>query len=447
MGPVAVTIEPWFWFLAALFGFQAPSTSVAISWFMIVFFAVLTHELGHALAAVAFGSKASIRLHAFGGVTFAEKRLSDRRDVLMSLGGPLAGFLAGGIALAPGFLAEGYSTFWSEVLGSFGVGSVLWALINLIPTLPLDGGKVLFGLLGTQRERLGMLISGIIAVFAVVGAALYGWVVVSVLFGLLAIRNFKSWNELGAANPLDEHHEEMERVLADGWEELSQGDDWEAERWARVVLANAIESRYRNRARDLLAWIALSRSNIRDATRQLERSEPPLAARALTWAMVLEASQQESNATSYALQALEVEPSDTSAALGIRLLSHEGRFEEARQIANQFAWSRKWWGEAAQAHIDMTCKLFSQAAQRFQTAFESSGLPEHAFKTACAFAKAQEREKAGKWLMKAFEAGFADCEKIERDPDLADLRNDPEIEQFLQENSHKISHILPCAGS
>lgn len=117
--------------------------------------ACLLHELGHvAIAAVLGGRVEGLSLTVVG----AELRigygtpLSYTGDSLVALAGPAANLLAGGLFTAFGWrLAAALSL----AVGVF----------NLLPILPLDGGRVVYGLLANRldfdwAERLMTALSG-----------------------------------------------------------------------------------------------------------------------------------------------------------------------------------------------------------------------------------------------------------------------------------------------
>lgn len=126
-----------------------------------LFFAsILAHELTHALAARAFGTRTrSIRLLFFGGAADIEHEpASPLAEFVIAFAGPLASLALGaGLSLAA-FL--GLETPPDEA-GRFvaalgpaptlaawlGVSNLALALFNLLPGFPLDGGRMLHALL------------------------------------------------------------------------------------------------------------------------------------------------------------------------------------------------------------------------------------------------------------------------------------------------------------
>jgi Zn-dependent protease len=121
---------------------------------------VLAHELGHALVAQRFGIPiARIDLHLFGGTAMMERVPERPRDeLLVALAGPLVSLLLGGLGFAillPGGPFElAPPTSAGALLPFFAATNLGMAVFNLLPALPMDGGRVLRALLAM---RLGMV--------------------------------------------------------------------------------------------------------------------------------------------------------------------------------------------------------------------------------------------------------------------------------------------------
>lgn len=111
-----------------------------------LFSIVLIHELGHVVAARRYGwTVTKVELLPFGGVAETEQlgRSSVREDIVVALAGPLQN--AWMIGVAYGFDAIGiWGSEWSLY---FIQANVMIGLFNLLPVLPLDGGKVMQALL------------------------------------------------------------------------------------------------------------------------------------------------------------------------------------------------------------------------------------------------------------------------------------------------------------
>ncbi len=146
-------------------------------WFCVVFASVLVHELGHALAFRRFGHGASISLHGLGGTATSTggRRLTHWQDLWVSLAGPGAGFLLGGLVLVLQLLTP---VGQAGGLGAYAVRALLWAnfgygLFNLLPIHPLDGGHAMAALIRLRGgNRFEWLIHGISLGVASVGVVL-----------------------------------------------------------------------------------------------------------------------------------------------------------------------------------------------------------------------------------------------------------------------------------
>lgn len=104
--------------------------------------ACLVHELGHMAAALAFGGHmARLQLSVVGAeLSFSYRApLSYGQDSVVALAGPAANLLLGGIFFS---LHRHLPAAMSLGLGAF----------NLLPILPLDGGRVAYGLLADRLD-------------------------------------------------------------------------------------------------------------------------------------------------------------------------------------------------------------------------------------------------------------------------------------------------------
>ena len=118
--------------------------------FLFALLALLLHEGSHCLMARAFGCRIeSMELLPFGGVArIRQGDLSPYGEFCIAAAGPAASFLLGSFtaALAYWFPLAMTSLDW------FLTYNLVLALVNLVPALPLDGGRMLRCLLS---ERLG----------------------------------------------------------------------------------------------------------------------------------------------------------------------------------------------------------------------------------------------------------------------------------------------------
>ncbi|MFF5288175.1 site-2 protease family protein [Paractinoplanes globisporus] len=116
---------------------------------------VLLHELGHALTARKFGiGVRGITLELLGGWTEMDRDApTPRVDALVSLAGPAVSLVLGGVATAA-TIALPDRTAAGQIAFQLAASNILVALFNVLPGLPLDGGRALrAGLWALIKDR------------------------------------------------------------------------------------------------------------------------------------------------------------------------------------------------------------------------------------------------------------------------------------------------------
>jgi Zn-dependent protease len=149
-------------------------------WILITPFAVLVHELGHAVTARTTGAAPQIALTGFGGVTVFRPpdELSRWRSLGISLAGPAVGLVVGVVLLVVRLgLGDGVDpSGWVAAALAIGVWTCLgWSVLNLLPVLPLDGGQAMRELLPGKpmvRARRAAAVSVVVALVAAVAGYL-----------------------------------------------------------------------------------------------------------------------------------------------------------------------------------------------------------------------------------------------------------------------------------
>jgi stage IV sporulation protein FB len=117
----------------------------------LAFGSVLLHELGHAVVARRLGVHvAGIELSFLGGAArMAQMPRNPDHEIAIAAAGPAVSLVLGGLGLALGSLIHiplfGYSLF--ATIGTINLGL---AAFNLIPALPMDGGRILRALLARK---------------------------------------------------------------------------------------------------------------------------------------------------------------------------------------------------------------------------------------------------------------------------------------------------------
>jgi Zn-dependent protease/CBS domain-containing protein len=111
---------------------------------LLLFVAVLLHELAHSLVARARGLPVNnITLFIFGGVSnIEEEPKSPGVEFQMAFVGPFVSLLIGIIAYLLDLAVRNGSPL-DGILGYLAISNILLGIFNLIPGFPLDGGRVL----------------------------------------------------------------------------------------------------------------------------------------------------------------------------------------------------------------------------------------------------------------------------------------------------------------
>lgn len=121
-----------------------------------LFVSVLIHELGHSVVGQRFGLRIkSITLWILGGMAQFEEIPRDRgKEAIMAIAGPITSFLLAGLAylLLQGTPHEFQGTrfIWTYLMFM----NLVLAIFNMVPALPLDGGRVLRSLLALRMPYL-----------------------------------------------------------------------------------------------------------------------------------------------------------------------------------------------------------------------------------------------------------------------------------------------------
>ncbi|MFC5650089.1 site-2 protease family protein [Paenibacillus solisilvae] len=107
-----------------------------------LFAIVLVHELGHVVVARGFGwTVREVKLLPFGGVAEVEEAgsLPSREEAIVAIAGPLQNLWMGILAWSFGQMGV-WNGDWSDYVWR---ANLMIGLFNLLPILPLDGGKLM----------------------------------------------------------------------------------------------------------------------------------------------------------------------------------------------------------------------------------------------------------------------------------------------------------------
>jgi membrane-associated protease RseP (regulator of RpoE activity) len=205
---IPIEIQPWFWVTLAILGGGLGASSAAAFLYVCIFViagavSILVHELGHALTIRAFGAPTRIVLQAFGGyATYPSGMFGRGKSFVVSLAGPAVQLVLAGAAWGVWNFVR-FPTAYSERLFFYlFVVSLFWALLNLIPVIPLDGGQMMSATLGPRRHKLALQIS---MATAVLGAVVVHFLLGGYLFPIFML--MFAW----------QNHKELRAFRAGGW--------------------------------------------------------------------------------------------------------------------------------------------------------------------------------------------------------------------------------------
>jgi Zn-dependent protease/CBS domain-containing protein len=181
------------WSLAAgYYPVALPNADPTLHWALgaisavLLFAAVLVHELAHSLVARAQGLDArSITLFIFGGVSnLGGESPRPSVEFLVAIVGPLSSFAIAGLAwLGAGAAPSGSAV--EAVLAYLAIVNGLLGLFNLIPGFPLDGGRVLRSVIWRATGSLRRATEVAAAVGTIVAYGFLVWGFIRVLDGEL----------------------------------------------------------------------------------------------------------------------------------------------------------------------------------------------------------------------------------------------------------------------
>ncbi len=235
-----------FWIIAAAFGYSISMATdeiyaarggetpgafmLLIIWIAAMFLSILIHEFGHALAMRYYNIESRIVLYHFGGLAIPSAfRRMDRRapgkngygpqaQLLISLAGPVAqlGFAVLVMSIALALKYDFYFSSWIvPLLGidekelqtptnaavyaaiNFSIyPSVAWALLNLLPVLPLDGGRIAQHGLTIYQKQDALYEATVLSCVVAALVALWGFnngdQFLGIMFMMLGFSNFQN---------------------------------------------------------------------------------------------------------------------------------------------------------------------------------------------------------------------------------------------------------------
>jgi Zn-dependent protease len=413
----------------------ATALAVVGAWSAIVFVSVLVHELGHALVARLFGHTASIRLVWLGGHTrpHVHGPLPWHQDVLLSVAGPLFGLLLGAGSLGALFLLPQPASAAGFLLEALGLANLFWGAVNLLPVMPLDGGRISWRLCVRLFGRRGFLLSQLLGLALAAAGAALAWKVGEpflaaflLFFGMQTVGLLQAYFR-GEGPPGTEAHPEQEPLLQEAEEALRAERLEEARARAQEVLSREqVRPSTAARAHLLLGWVALKEGEGRRALDHFSQVQGlRVAPHALAAAFSLVGDELR------ALPLWEMAWRETGDATVLHewagALLRAGQRERVARLPGV---------DQAQAYACATRVLalrgaWSEAAALGEEALAVVPRAHTAYEAACAHAQAGNTPAALRLLHQASELGFRDAEYAATDADLTRLHAEPAFAGWL----------------
>ncbi len=412
-----------------------------LSWMSIVFVSVLVHELGHALASRLFSYRPSIALAWMGGHTLphdAPVSMSWKRSLLITAAGPFFGLMLG-VACGVGFLLlQGRSPALDFFLGTSALANVFWAVLNMLPVLPLDGGHITNTLASrVLGPRRGFVASQGLALLVCLGAVVWGLqrgsLLLTVLFAMWGMQAFRVVAE--AMRGGGEKGGALTGALAEKLREakvaLDAGRLDDARRLGATVLEGGEEGltpQLASHAHHLLGWVALKQGQGRPALDHFSQVQGlPVEPHAVAAAFSLVGD--DGRAVDWWRQAWQVSSDRTVMHEYAGTLIRLGRTDEALKLpsvdpAAAFSCAER---------VLFIRGAYSEAASMSEAALRYTPNATLAYDAACAYARARNVTDALRMLRRASELGYRDGAYAASDEDLAPLHGHPEFEAWLTE--------------
>lgn len=197
---IPVRVEPIFWITLAILGFigadvRTSNGLLEVALFVLAgFLSILIHEMGHALMIRKFRLPTQVVLSSFGGYAmYPSGVLSRLQSFIVTAAGPGLQIIAGaGLYFSLRFV-DLPDTNLNTFLGTFIGISIFWAILNLLPVYPLDGGQMLGSILGPKRQAGLHLTSLVVAVLLAILAIKFGHPLGVVFMGMFAYQNYQHW--------------------------------------------------------------------------------------------------------------------------------------------------------------------------------------------------------------------------------------------------------------
>jgi Zn-dependent protease len=431
---IPVKVQPFFLLVVGFLGYSRNLPfEFIVEWVIVVFISILAHEFGHALTVRAFGMSPQILIYGFGGMTSwtDEKDVSPPKHIAISLAGPFAGFLFGGVVYLSNIALP---DLFADHLGRVTYRDLLWVnwgwgIFNLLPVLPLDGGNVAYTIEQWVTKKHRGVITRVISLLVAGGVGLWAlsieqlWVVF--LMALFAMNNGRALLQLFQTN-----QDESVRPLLDQARDAVKNDDGAtAVQLAKEAKKSAHSQEVEEEAQRILLIGLILVGEIEQAKKEADRLQAVYGHTALLRALAGFERDQLPRAVPVIEYSYPTSPSPELNYTFADVLIAAGRLREASELIAR----QQNPGYAAASYVALQTAAFNSgefdlSSEAGRQALERKKDPAIAYNIACAEARAGRADEALAWIERAVEIGYRDVEAMVSDSDLETLRSRPEFE-------------------
>lgn len=394
----------------------------------IIFFSLLVHELGHAFALRKFGIESEIRIHCFGGTCLFNNpgKLKHWQDSLVSLAGPLAGFVLAFVFFIVLFFKANYSQAQIYVFEFMVIINVFWGIFNLLPLLPMDGGQALKSLLLHLKIKraipISFTISGLLLVLCAFWALNSGHLWNIALVALFTWENYKLWQAhkvLKDRNKLRdlfiEWREQQNSLALEKTIEISKNTKSPIVKYEGLLNSSLLFSFMGNwqRALDCIDNTRANTPLFVSFLKELIDGKP--------FNETVHTHLSQSQAPYEQLYFLRVLLYRGESSSVIKLLKEDYSDLERHQDLWNYLFT------------DMHyLKKFEDSIELGKIIFEHSGQGSFAYNIGCSYSLLEKPQEAIKYLTLAAEKGYSDPANFKNDKDLKNLLDLPEFKKLLK---------------
>lgn len=449
---IPVRVELWFWVGAVFLGYRyfGQNPLLLLLWVAIVFSAILVHELGHAIAFRSFGVPSLITLQALGGITqpLGSGMLTWWRQIIVSVAGPLVGIVIGGGVLALSYYVR-IPPQAAPLVTAIVFTNLGWAIFNLMPVYPLDGGQIvhaaLTGFFGGRGARWSYLSSIFVAAGLLVLAFVWQHYLAGMFMIFFMVQNYRLWQAQDhwiepmkpqarparTSTPPPPKRAGIEDEIQKGWGLLEAGDHAELRRKVEPLVARARTDDERYQVAHLVAWGRLFAGDAYAARRAMGLIPKGQKPDALLEGAVLLESGDPAGAVAPLAEAIDGRPDDFVALRLGRAAARSGRFDEVAAVLEDSERARGIGARSLQiVVVEVAVAGHHEAAARLgELLFDRFGQANDAFNVACSLGQTGRGADAIEWLERAVDAGLSDPSVLDTDADLAPVRALPAFQE------------------